>query len=296
MRARHDRARGVGGRVGARRGARGRRGGARDRRAVGPGRGARADGGRRGRGGRVPQRPRLRARARGRGRDRARAAGGRRLLRRRDLRVAAGVVRGPGGRAVAARRADRARARDQVGAERRRRRPPSQRRAPVGDLRDDLVRRPRAGAPAQRRDLRRRRGRPLAVRLRHVGARGAAGRRRPAAGRRGAAPRLDRREHVPRARGRSGRRRGPRRGRDRGRGQRAPDGRAPLRARPARPVRARGSCCGERAGLPRRGGDRARPPPSRGGRRARGGAAWAGWTPTRTRRARSRRPTAASCC
>ena len=55
-------------------------------------------------------------------------------------------------------------------------------------------------APAQRGDLRRRRGRPLAVRLGHLGARRAAGRRRPAGARRGAPPRVDRGHHVPRAR------------------------------------------------------------------------------------------------
>ncbi len=201
-----------------------------------------------GRRGRLPQRAGLRARARRRGRHRTRAAGGRRLLRRRDLRVAARRRGRAGRRAGAARRADRARARDQVGARTtprsRATRATSGSRASTGrssTTTSGLV------APAQRRGVRRRRGRPLALRLGHLGPRRAARRRRPAARGRDAAARVDRRHGVPRARRRAGHRGGPRRGRHRGRGHGPPDRRAPLRARPARPARARGSCCDERA-------------------------------------------------
>ena len=100
-------------------------------------------------------------------------------------------------------------------------------------LYDDLG----AVAPAQRRGVRRRRGRPLAVRLGHLGPRRAARRRRPPARGRGAAARVDRRHGVPRAGRRAGDRGGPRRRRHGGRGHRPPDRRAPLRARPARPAR-----------------------------------------------------------
>ena len=202
---------------------------------------ARADGGRRGRRGHVPQRARLRARARGRGRDRARAARGRRLLRRRDLRVAAGVGR----------RASRSSRRSStqliaLGREIKwalndaevARHPSDERLSGIyGTIFfDDLG--PRWAAPAQRRDLRRRRGRPLAVRLGHLGARRAAGRRRPAAGRRRCCATTRSSAATFRARVvEQVTRRGPRRGRHGDRGQRAPDGRAPLRARPARPAR-----------------------------------------------------------
>ena len=67
------------------------------------------------------------------------------------------------------------------GARRHRRRAPPRRRAPVGHLRDDPLRATLgAAAPAQRDGLRRRRGRPLAVRLGHLGALRAARRRRRA--------------------------------------------------------------------------------------------------------------------
>ncbi len=55
-----------------------------------------------------------------------------------------------------------------------------------------------AGAPAQRDRVRRRRGRPLALRQRHVGQARAPGARRRAAARRGARPREHRRHGVPR--------------------------------------------------------------------------------------------------
>ena len=156
----------------------------------------------------------------------------------------------------------------------RRGRAPPERRPPLRDLRHDPLRRPRRRAPpAQRGGVRRRRGRPLAVRLGHLGPRRAARRGRPAPARRGAAPRVDRGHGVPRA----GRRRGarpraatPSSPRSRGR----PTARASTGSCSTRATRsARGSCCGERARLPRRGGDRPRAGARGGRRRAGGGAA-----------------------
>ena len=87
-----------------------------------------------------------------------------------------------------------------------------------------------AAPPAQRDRVRRRRDRPLAVRLGDLGAPRAAGRRRRARAGRRAASRLDRRHDLPRAHPRRDAGRRP----DRGRGHRLPHRRAPLRARPAR--------------------------------------------------------------
>ena len=63
---------------------------------------------------------------------------------------------------------------------------------------DDLGDADGAGAPAQRDRLRRRRGRPVAVRLGHLRPARGARRRRPPARRHRAAARLDRRQHVHR--------------------------------------------------------------------------------------------------
>ena len=220
-----------------------RRGRARDRRAVRPRRRARADAGRRGRrASRSATCPPTCSRAAS---TAARAS-------TVDVAYGGAIYASlPRRRVRAARsspsdlpRADRARPRDQVGARRHRG------RAPPGDERlsgiygtilyDDLG----AAPPAQRRDLRRRRGRPLAVRLGHLGPRGAARRRRAAAGRRrGATTRSSARRS---ARAWSARRR-PRRRRHRGRGHGAtgPASTASCSTRATRS--ARGSCCGERA-------------------------------------------------
>ena len=92
-------------------------------------------------------------------------------------------------------------------------------------LRRDLLAGGRLGAAhaAKRRGLRRRRGRPLAVRLGDLRAARAAPRGRPATARRAASPSLDRglRVHRPRRRRDGGR--GPCRRRHGGRGRRVPD-------------------------------------------------------------------------
>ena len=114
--------------------------------------------------------------SRGRGRRRRRCGGA----------IYASLPRRAVGLSVDARatsRADRDRPRDQVGAQRHRARPAPDATIGCRRLRDDPVRRarptPTGAAPAQRDDLRRRRGRPFAVRVGHLRpARGAARRRR----------------------------------------------------------------------------------------------------------------------
>ena len=85
------------------------------------------------------------------------------------------------------------------------------------------------------------------MRLGHLGPARPARRRVAAAARGGAAPSLDRRVVVHRARRRRGRGRGPAGGRHRGDGQRVQDGRGDVHARPATTRSARASCCGSAA-------------------------------------------------
>ena len=273
------------GRVAAPRRRRGRRD---DRRAVGPRASRACAARRRRRERRLPQRAVVRRRAR-----RATAAG-----------VAVDVAYGGaiyasvpaarfGLRVVPERpaRADRRRARGQGGARGHRRRAPPRRRAPVGHLRDDPLRATLGDpAPAQRDDLRRRRGRSLAVRLGDLGALRAAGRRRaPRRGRR-PAPRLDRRLDLPRRAWSGGR---PTACSPRSRGRpTAPASTASCSTRATRWAPA--SSCDEPA-LPRRG-RRRRAPDARRPRSTRSRPRWwPAWTPRPTRRAARSRSAPASC-
>ena len=126
----------------------------------------------------------------------------------------------------------------------RARRRPSRRARAARHLRDHLVAgradrtgRRRDAHPAQRDRLRRRRGRPVAVRQRHVGPAGAAPRRRPPPGR-GDAPPPEHRRLGLRRPCHAARRPSPGRpGRDhRGRGHRPSRRPLPLRPRPGRPA------------------------------------------------------------
>ena len=139
----------------------------------------------------------------------------------------------------------RSAARSRARSTRHRARPPPERRrgspASTGRSSTTSSATGRRAAPAQRDGVRRRRGRPLAVRLGHLRARLAL---LHADGRLGAAAARSRTSRSsarrsPRTSSSDGRRRGPRRRRHRGARRGLPHRRAPLRARPARPARHR---------------------------------------------------------